>query len=189
MIDINFNPDFINKKVQEEVRFPEIVQEINVMAQLDQDVRKRQIEEPGFWKENLDEEHTKKMKEIVGRIGWPTISKVGIDACHSAWILVQHADHDVAFQENCLNLMKKEPAGEISLHDLAYLEDRARSNTGRSLLYATQFQFVNGAFTPKETEEPEKVNERRKAMGLQTLAENIDEMYEKYKVEKPRSSL
>jgi len=87
----------------------------------------------------LDHQNTERMKEIVAAIGWPTISKVGEEASKAAWLLVQHADRDVAFQEYCLMLMKVAAfTGDVSPGDLRYLTDRVQINKGLPQVYGTQ---------------------------------------------------
>jgi hypothetical protein len=121
------------------------------------------------------------MKEIVREIGWPTISKVGKVASNMAWLLVQHADHDSAFQEDCLNILKKVDGGDINKRNIAYLEDRVRVNTGRPTLYGTQFfQNPEGSFGPREIEDKENLNKRRAEMGLEPFEEYEQKMRERY---------
>lgn len=160
--------------------YPEIAQELLKMERVDQEMRSRNLKDPDQWDSNVDYKHTERMREIVNRIGWPTVSKVGNRAAHSAWLLVQHADHDVVFQQLCLYLMKESIESEVDQTDLAYLEDRTRVNAGRPQLFGTQFTKVNGEFVPRPIENPEKVDERRLSVGLDTLEEGIEQMKEKY---------
>jgi hypothetical protein len=157
----------------------DIAQELLQMEQLDQEMRTRNLEDDS-WDDNLDRAHTKRMKELVALIGWPTISKVGPEGSHAAWLLVQHADHDVVFQRECLALMMAAPESEIERHDIAYLEDRVRVNSKQLQLYGTQFDVVDGTFIPMPIEEPDRVDERRRQMRLGTLQEAIADMYKKY---------
>lgn len=173
-----------NNLNQEKVQFPEIANKINSMTQIDQDMRKQNIKDKEYWDENIDKKNTLRMKKIVEEIGWPNTSKVGEKASHNAWLLVQHADHDIDFQKQCLDLMKIEPIGEIELGDIAYLEDRVRLKFGQPQLYGTQFTEVDGKFVPKNLEDPDNVDERRKAMGLSTIAEGIEEICRKYEMKK-----
>ncbi len=53
----------------------------------------------------LDRRNTARMQEIVDRYGWPGIAMVGQDGEYAAWLLVQHADRDHAFQKRCLVLI------------------------------------------------------------------------------------
>ncbi len=164
---------------ENELLCPEIAQEIADMYAVDQAMRER-AEKEHFWDDTVDAKNTGRMKEIVDKIGWPTISKVGVEGSENAWLLVQHADHDVQFQELCLSLMEKEPVGEVSRRNIAMLTDRIRVNSGRGQVYGTQFEQRAGKHVPRSIEEPEYVNERRASMGLGTLEEGIQEMYEKY---------
>ena len=151
------------------------------MCKADQDMRERNLSNEEFWDDSVDALNTKRMKEVIDSVGWPTIGMVGRDASHDAWLLVQHADKDVLFQERCLVLMKSAPAGEVDLHDIAYLEDRVRVNKNLPQVYGTQFRN----FVLRPIEEPEKVDERRRAMGLSSLAEGIEAHNRKYSSWKP----
>jgi hypothetical protein len=156
-----------------------IADEIMKMSEADQQMRKS-----GQWDSSIDIANTQRMKEIVAQIGWPTRSKVGGRASEMAWLLVQHADHDRAFQAMCLDLMKAQSAGEVSPANIAYLEDRVRVGEGRLQLYGTQFYADEaGNFGPKPIEDPDHVDERRKAIGLQPLSEyarDLEQFYTEY---------
>jgi Family of unknown function (DUF6624) len=162
------------------VQFEAIGDEIVSMSVRDQEMRKGQQ-----WDITIDRENTERMKEIVQQIDWPTKSKVGDHASHMAWLLVQHADHDRAFQKMCLDLMNAQPEGEISPANIAYLEDRLRVGAGRPQLYGTQFYTdPQGDFGPSPIEDIANINERRRAVGLGTFeeyTEQINEIYQQHK--------
>ena len=86
----------------------------------------------------LDKEHTARLKAVVAAHGWPGKSLVGEKAAHAAWLLVQHADADPAFQRRCLHLMERLPPGEVSVKDLAYLTDRVLLAEGKPQRFGTQ---------------------------------------------------
>lgn len=157
--------------------FQSIASEIIQMSERDQVMRKS-----GMWDSSVDIENTKRMKEIIEQIGWPTISKVGERASDRAWLLAQHADLDHQFQQTCLDLMKVLPAGEIKPANIAYLEDRVRIGEKRPQLYGTQFYTdEKGNFGPKPIEDLDHIDERRKAVGLGTMAEytrTIEQIYQ-----------
>ncbi|MDQ5949027.1 MAG: hypothetical protein QG589_153 [Patescibacteria group bacterium] len=159
----------------------EVAEELLEMGRVDQEMRRRNLEDPEYWSPKVDSGNTIRMKEIVGQIGWPTVSKVGGEASHTAWLLVQHADHDVDFQEQCLILMKGSGELEVTNRDIAYLEDRVRINSKLPQLFGTQFTEVDGHFIPKEIEDPTHVDDRRAQMGLETLQEGIARMEKKYR--------
>ncbi len=160
--------------------------EIQEMFVADQQMRRRSIEKGGVIEieedDTLDFRNTERMKQIIHDIGWPTISKVGAEISNDAWLLVQHADHDVTFQKKCLDLMKQQSEGEVSKRNIAYLEDRIRVNEGQPQLYGTQFRNEEGTpYGPCPIEDPEHVNDRRKEMGMELLEEYTKIMLEKYK--------
>jgi hypothetical protein len=147
--------------------FKAIADEIMQMSEVDQQMRKS-----GQWDSSVDVANTQRMKEIVEQIGWPTRSKVGKHASERAWLLVQHADLDRAFQRMCLELMKAQAAGEVKPANIAYLEDRVRVGEGRPQVYGTQFYTDEaGNLGPQPIEDPDHVDERRQAVGLQPLSE------------------
>lgn len=167
------------EKQSESIRFPQIAQELKAMVDVDQEMRERsQIE--NFWDKTIDVKHTERMKEIVADIGWPTVSKVGMQGASNAWLLVQHADHDVDFQEHCLQLMKDAPVGEVDVTHIAYLTDRVRVNCGRGQLYGTQFTQEDGKHLPRAIEDEANIDVRRAEVGLGPLSEQIELMYQRY---------
>lgn len=121
---------------------------------------------------HVDRENTARMHEIVDEVGWPTKRMVGADGTRAAWLLVQHADHDVAFQRRCLGLMQAlQKEQEVYRIDAAYLTDRVLVNEGKPQIYGTQFHTVGGELQPRPIQNPEQVEARRKELGLPTLAE------------------
>ena len=155
--DSNLNPPLVNVKLADE-----LVQ----MGERDQEMRNSQK-----WDAEVDIRNTQRLKQIIREIGWPSISKVGREAANYAWLLAQHADHDVAFQRDCLHLMQQS-MNDVDATTVAYLEDRVRVNEGRPQLYGTQYyEDDQGVFGPKPIEQPDEVDERRKAVGLEPLAQ------------------
>ena len=94
--------------------------EILAMADEDQRMRSEVAAKTREWDASVDERSSRRMRAIVSEIGWPTTSKVGAQAEHMAWLLVQHAELD--FQKECFALMAREPASEVCARHLAYLE-------------------------------------------------------------------
>ncbi|MGA2254856.1 MAG: DUF6624 domain-containing protein [Thermoguttaceae bacterium] len=136
----------------------------------------------------IDRQNTMWLKKIVEQYGWPGKSLVGEDGAHSAWLLIQHADQDVPFQKRSLELLKAAvKQGEASPRDFAYLTDRVRIAEKKKQLYGTQFIIVEGKFKPHPIEDEENVDDRRKGIGLEPLADYLksaEEMYLPKKHEK-----
>lgn len=143
---------------------------VNELAELcirDQETRKN-----GYPADSeVDRASTKRMKEIISEIGWPTISKFGETGSYNAWLLVQHADTDVVFQAECLKLMKEAQPEDVDSVLIAYLEDRVLSNQGQPQLYGTQMVPGELGLVPKPIDNINNVNARRAALGLETLEE------------------
>ena len=111
------------------------------------------------------------MAEIIASHGWPGSTLVGEDGAKAAWLLVQHADHDVPLQERCLALLRDAVAeGEASSADLAYLTDRVCVNRGREQIYGTQFHGEGSEYRPRPIADPATLDERRAAVGLDPFA-------------------
>ncbi len=165
-----------------EILYPALAAEILEMETRDQVARNPNAEDIAQMEE-VDNVNTERMKAIVKEIGWPTVSKVGAEASSAAWLLAQHADHDVAFQKICLELITKESEGEVPERDLAYLYDRVCVNEGRPQLYGTQFTTnMYGAYGPQPIEDIEHVDERRALVGLEPLHEYKEALMKKYKI-------
>lgn len=162
--------------------FIEIACRLIEMVRLDQELRTGvpevlSDEQSVKWKA-VDSANSAELKHIILRIGWPTASKVGEEASEGAWLLVQHADHDVAFQKYCLHLMT---AADVPGRQIAYLYDRICVNEGQPQYFGTQFITNDyGAYGPQPIELPELVDERRQALGLEPLAEYKKDLQEKY---------
>lgn len=118
-----------------------------------------------------DQSNLQKMKQVVRKFGWPTISLVGKRASQMAWLIVQHADTDLVFQKKCLRLMiKAAKTGEVTLQDVAYLADRVLINQGKPQVYGTQFyKDRDGQWVPRPIKNTDKLEERRKRVGLESF--------------------
>lgn len=117
----------------------------------------------------VDGENLKQFKKIIAECGWP---KTGKDS-HSAWLLAQHADSDIAFQRNAKGLLEASvKAGIAAPRDLAYLADRIAANEGRPQEYGTQFSRTDRCHLVLDpVDDRQLVNRRRLAIGLQSLEE------------------
>lgn len=121
--------------------------------------------------EAVHRDNARRLKEIIAEHGWPGRSLVGDEGATYAWLILQHAISDPEFQRHGLELLKAAVArGDAPASHVAYLEDRIRTFEGRPQLFGTQFGFdAFGELTPLPIEDPEHVNERRRALGLDTI--------------------
>lgn len=175
---------------EEEITYPDIAEQIKKMQDKEQTFIRATIDDSLMSNsenqqiyQKMITEHTQKMKEIIQKIGWPTISKVGKEASHNAWNLIQHADDDVEFQAECLNLIKQQEEGEVLKKEIAYLTDRIACNKGELQVYGTQLssndkeEFVR----LKNVIDPDNLDKRRNEMALEPMNEYIIETANFYK--------
>jgi len=77
--------------------------------------------------QRLDVANTDRLREIISEHGWPGRSLVGDEGAHRAWLIAQHADRQLDFQREALELLADAVRrGDAAQRDLAYLTDRVR---------------------------------------------------------------
>lgn len=173
------------KNVKNKKMLESVARELLQMLEADQGMRRRALANDGVVvseaDERLDKVHTERLKEIIAAIGWPVKSKVGPRASTAAWLLAQHADHDVEFQKHCLLLLRALRAGDVVLKHIAYLTDRVNVNQGLPQVYGTQF-YTNerGIYGPRPIHNPEHVDTRRRAVGMEPMKEYEARLRRKY---------
>ena len=138
--------------------------------------------------EKIDSDNREWLKGVIDKHGWPGVALAGKDGAHAAWLMVQHADADRPFQKKCLELLEKAVAAkDAAAVDLAYLTDRVLVGEGKKQKYGTQLSTKDGKLVPNPVEDEDKLDERRKALGLQPMAEYIKSAEAMYKGEKPKA--
>ncbi|SHK02521.1 tetratricopeptide repeat protein [Epilithonimonas mollis] len=168
------------KQYEKTLKLPALRKEINLMCLNDQKLRYRKSQ-------NTDESLAKTIdqqineadsfnliqaKKIIKQYGWPKISDIGKDGQNNLWLIVQHADQDVLFQNEALSEMEKLiGTKDLNMENYAFLYDRVQCNLNYRQLYGTQVIWSgNGeasGFRPIIREN--LTNERRNKLGLQPL--------------------
>ena len=103
--------------------------------------------------------------------GFPGIKENCAQTALHFWLIVQHGDHDVDFQNSVLIAMEKQlTTDNASTRNYAYLYDRVQKNKNKPQLYGTQIVY-DEAGLPKvyNLENPNLVNDKRKKMGLESI--------------------
>ena len=128
----------------------------------------------------LHNKNAKVLDKIIDAIGYPTIDKVGEEANEAAWLVIQHSIEQPSFMKKCAELLKD--AVSENRANLAYLIDRIAVFEGKPQLYGTQFDWnKNGELSPNLFDDLTEVNQRRKAIGLNTLEEQTKVMRKRAK--------
>jgi len=157
-----------------------IILKINQAARAEQKLRKTlfsKIVNDKAGQQELDELDSKNsnlIKEIVEKIGLPTISKVGKQASYNAWLIVQHSK-DLPFQKRYLNLLEANK-NDVDKCNIAYLEDRILRHEGKPQKYGTQILFnpLSRKHELQKTSNPKQLDLRREEFGLEPIRDYLD---------------
>jgi hypothetical protein len=123
------------------------------------------------------------VNQLINEHGVLGINDIGEDHYKKLFLLVQHCDNHVDFQAHVLSLMMNQiKHNNVSNYDIALLTDRVEMNMGRLIVFGTQMEIneKGNSFAPIECIDPEKLNIRRKKMGLNSIEESITEMNNSY---------
>ena len=162
-------------------------QELVAMAETDLSVRDELIADGSLGShgyhprmEAVHKDNAARLAAIIEQYGWPGKSLVGEEGAWAAWLIAQHAIGNPPFMRHCLSLLKQAASNnEVIPWQAAMLEDRIRMYEGKPQIYGTQFEpSRDGELNPYPIENPESVNDRRRAVGLNTLEERTAELRE-----------
>jgi tetratricopeptide (TPR) repeat protein len=168
-------------KVNESLQEPALREELLRRMKQDQQIRMTPNPDMSMW-HRIDADNTAFMKTVIHKHGWPGKNMVGSDGALAAWLLVQHADNEVDFQKQCLDLLTKAvERNEAQPDHMAYLTDRVLVREGKPQRYGTQFsdtRFLgaSGELKLQPLEDEANVDVRRKEVGLPPLAEYVKQM-------------
>lgn len=156
-----------------------IADKIIALKDADLELRNKLVQSGELWDgynsemEDLHIHNSKELETIINEIGFPTIDKVGREAYEAGWLVIQHSISRPTFMKKCMALLEKELVADKADHVLlAYLTDRIAVLEGNPQLYGTQFDWNNQKeLAPNHYDDLDKVNQRRKSIGLNTLEE------------------
>ena len=125
-----------------------------------------------------DKENAQALRHIVARHRWPGRSLVGEEACHAAFVIALHADHDTPFQHALLRLLHEAARnGEATPAQWAHLHDRCLVHTARQQLYGTQHWLApDGRLEPHPIADLGNLDARRAEVGLPPFAEAVERL-------------
>ena len=173
------------------MKYRDIAGQIIALKNEDLKLREKLIESGQLndgYNKNMAELHNHNaeiLNEIIDKIGYPTIDKVGKEGSDAAWLVIQHSIGQPPFMRKCAELLEKAVLkNEAKAIHLAYLTDRIAVFEQRPQSYGTQFDWdINGEISPQEYDNTDKVNERRKSLGLRSLEEQTEVLREQVKKE------
>ncbi|WP_316795472.1 DUF6624 domain-containing protein [Pedobacter agri] len=139
-----------------------------------------------------DSANFKVFEEIITKYGWLGPHEIGYKNNQYLFLILQHAD--LESQRKYLPLFRKShKLGRVLPKDLAYLEDRVNMRDGKMQQYGSQTLIDKNTkkYILFPVEDVEHVDERRAAVGLESLKSYIKSSFNndfdinKYKEELP----
>lgn len=130
------------------------------------------------WREltPVDEDNTRWLKTVLPADGWFRHGREGKEAARNAWLIVQHSS-DREFQKEVLKRMEVlVTRDEVAGPDYALLYDRLEMFEGRPQRYGSQASCQDGTLQIYRLEDPARVDELRRRVGLRTTLEEYKAM-------------
>lgn len=142
------------------------------------------------WNKNIDRHNTAELKKIIKQFSWPHKKLVGEKAATAAWAIAQHADHDIKFQEACLNLINQEVNNKnLPAWQMAYLTDRINVHKNQPQIYGTQFYLTkNKRLINRPIKNKKQLNSLRKKVGLEKFEIYKNKLQQSQRVQKNRGN-
>lgn len=120
----------------------------------------------------IDSSNASWLQEAVARHGWPEHDVVGEEGARAAFLLVQHADHDTAFQAAMLPALDAAfRRGQAEGQSVALLTDRLAVARHEPQVFGSQTTVTDGRITFAPIADSGGVDVRRARMGLPPLDE------------------
>ncbi len=140
-------------------------------------------EEWDAFKDSVFQHNQKIIEDYFRRFGYLGYQQVGKESSNHFWLMVQHSDHDPAFQRRVLRAMKKQVQKKnANPENYAYLFDRVQVNAGKKQLFGTQLTYLvktTGRAIPKiGLIDSANVDRLRKEHLLPPLKEYLNAMTE-----------
>ena len=139
----------------------------------------------------MQERHQRQLLALTDQYGFPTYAMVGEVTSRRFGALVLRYDRLPAFQQQVQQLMAQETKKK-SMDDVffATLTDIVELRAGRPQVYGTQLAYQSDSDKMVVQEpllEPEKVNKRRKELGLEPLEDYLNKHKEKHQPKTKRA--
>lgn len=113
------------------------------------------------------------VRRILDTYGYPNYTLVGQESSDHYFTLVQHSDFNQEFQQRVLKIMRRDVGNKkASGKQYAFLTDRIAVTKGEPQVYGTQV-LMSGNSKVKPCITPDKLNKRRKAVGLEPIEDYL----------------
>jgi hypothetical protein len=117
--------------------------------------------------------NSQKLERMINKMGFPVLSNAGENGVRYSWLIIHHAISRPDFMRECLLQMRMAAAqNDYILELLACIEDRVAYFEGRSQIYGTNLDWVDGELKRTPIEDIAHVDLRRKGLGLPPLSKS-----------------
>ena len=133
--------------------------------------------------EQKDSINLMKVKAILDKFGWLGADIIGEEGNQTLFLVIQHSD--IVTQEKYLPMMREAVKnGKAKGSELALLEDRVALRHGKRQIYGSQIgrDEITKQYYVSPLEDPDNVDKRRAAVGLEPLANYVDHWQIKWDV-------
>ncbi len=120
------------------------------------------------------DENLIRLEALIEERGWPELSAVGEEAAYAAGNVVNHSD--LATRQRYLPVLEAVcERGECDWSRYAHILDRTELELGNAQVYGTQMVMDEalGRYVPQPLVDPEGVDERRAARGMEPIADQL----------------
>ena len=150
----------------------EIQEELARRRTLDQAVRRDRSRRPEM--ATVDADNTAYVRGVVTDVGWIDVERFGRPAADAAFLLVQHSG-DLPLMLAALPEIEEDVrAGRADAQNFALLYDRTQLMSGGKQRYGSQIrENEDGDLVVYELEDPDRVDARRKELGLAPLRDYL----------------
>ncbi len=113
------------------------------------------------------------IQQILDKYGFPGYKLVGKESSGKYFLLIQHSDFNVEFQQKALDLMKLQvDKSNAAGQNYAYLVDRINLNSGKPQIYGTQV-IMGRDSKIRNCIDVDNLDQRRKSVGLIPIKEYL----------------
>ena len=180
-----------------------LVAELDSIYTKDQKYRLQfdEIEKKYGWESNEMKAHWKtineknsviliEIKSLLDKYGWLGTDVIGEQGNSTLFLVIQHSD--IATQERYLPMMREAVKnGKAKRGAFALLEDRVALREGKKQIYGSQIgqDSETKLYYVSPLEDPDNVDKRRAEVGLQPLAEYVNQWQIKWDVRQYKKDL
>jgi len=133
----------------------------------------------------VDADNTAYLKDVVMCHGWIDVKRFGRDAADAAFLIVQHSGDFPLMLAALPKVENDVKAGRLNSQNFALLYDRLHFMLGGKQRYGTQVvRNAAGKWVVSRLEDPDRVDERRREIGLSPLRDYLEGIGEEVTIER-----